>query len=92
MIRVYYDGDCHVEVRGHAGYGRRGEDLICAAASILVMTLKENCREAEIRPGYGKLTGGSREIFRGICRGFSLLSQKYPHHVHYMCINEKVKK
>ena len=89
MIFIQYDGTCRVTVRGHADYGRKGEDLICAAVSALVLTLRENCREAEIRPGYGKLTGGNREIFRGICLGFSLLARQYPHYVHYSCLNEK---
>ena len=92
MIRIYYDGESLVEAYGHAGYGRKGEDLICAAVSSLVLTLRESCRESEIKAGYGKLQGGNREIFRGICLGFALLARQYPHYVHYECAKEKVKK
>ncbi len=37
----------HLRVRGHAGAGEPGEDIVCAAVSILVMTLLENIRELE---------------------------------------------
>ena len=42
MIRVRYrrDGDSHSLVMdGHAGYGRHGEDIVCAAASAIVCSL-----------------------------------------------------
>ena len=40
MITVRYDRKCHrVTVSGHAGYAERGEDILCAAASMLLHTL-----------------------------------------------------
>ena len=40
MIRVRYDRREHrVTVSGHAGYAERGEDILCAAASMLLHTL-----------------------------------------------------
>ena len=40
MIRIVYRRDKHaVCIRGHAGSGESGHDLICAAVSILAYTL-----------------------------------------------------
>ena len=40
MIRIVYDRDKHaVSIRGHAGSGEAGHDLVCAAVSILAYTL-----------------------------------------------------
>lgn len=34
-------GTLHMTVRGHAGAGRKGEDLVCAGASMLAYTLAQ---------------------------------------------------
>ena len=40
MIRIVYRRDEHsVRIRGHAGSGESGHDLVCAAVSILAYTL-----------------------------------------------------
>lgn len=40
MIRIVYRRDGHsVRIRGHAGSGEAGHDLVCAAVSILAYTL-----------------------------------------------------
>ena len=40
MIRIVYRRDEHsVRIRGHAGSGEAGHDLVCAAVSILAYTL-----------------------------------------------------
>ena len=40
MIRIVYRRDKHaVRIRGHAGSGEAGHDLVCAAVSILAYTL-----------------------------------------------------
>ena len=50
MIRVEYDRrDCRVTVTGHAGYAERGEDILCAAASMLLQTLAAAVRELHRR-------------------------------------------
>ena len=50
MTCVKFDpDDFSVEVLGHAGAGLRGEDIVCAAASMLTMTLIE---AAGARPEY----------------------------------------
>lgn len=30
-----------IEAKGHAGYGKRGEDIVCASVSILMYTLEQ---------------------------------------------------
>lgn len=89
MIYVTYDGGSRLEVRGHARSGPKGRDLVCAGVTALVLTLRENCREAELRSGYAKLSGGSGEIFRGVSRGFALLAKNFPQCVHYKCLEER---
>lgn len=43
MIHVVYHREYNrVTVEGHAGRGEQGHDLICAAASILALTLASN--------------------------------------------------
>ena len=90
MIEVSYDGDCRMELRGHAGTAPRGKDLICAAVTALTLTLQENCRESGITSGRAWLQGGNPEIFRAISRGFALLARQYPYAVHYQCTGDRV--
>lgn len=50
MLYVRYDKkrDVHrLRVKGHAGYARKGEDIVCAACSILAYTLGQNARDLE---------------------------------------------
>ncbi len=48
MIRVVYRRDGpSLTVRGHAGSGEPGHDLVCAAASVLAHTLAANARALE---------------------------------------------
>ena len=43
MIQVVCSPEeCSVQITGHAGSGPKGQDLVCAAVSILVLTLEEN--------------------------------------------------
>ena len=37
----YWPDELMIEVQGHAGAGEKGEDLVCAAASMLAMTLQQ---------------------------------------------------
>ena len=92
MIYITYDGNCTMEIRGHAGTAAKGKDLICAAVTALTLTLQENSRESGIRAGRAWLTGGNPEIFRGLGRGFALLARQYPYAVHYKCIGDRVQK
>lgn len=46
MVNVNYDrAGCCVTVRGHAGSGKKGADLVCAGVSALVLTLAANVTE-----------------------------------------------
>lgn len=43
MIEIVYEKRTHsLVVSGHAGAGKKGEDIVCAAVSALVLTLAEN--------------------------------------------------
>ena len=39
ITAVYFPRQHRLEVRGHAGYGAAGEDIVCAAVSALICTL-----------------------------------------------------
>lgn len=48
MIRVCYDsGGFRVAITGHAGAGKAGEDVVCAAVSALAWTLAGNVSALE---------------------------------------------
>ena len=82
MITVTIDS-CHIAVAGHARAAPPGQDIVCAAVSVLVQTLVrsiEDLTEDEIQynlqPGraeirYGDLSEKSRTLidsfFVGIC-------------------------
>ena len=58
MTRVHYEcgadpPEYRMVIEGHAGAAERGEDLVCAAASILMWTLAERASD---RPEYGGMT------------------------------------
>ena len=86
MVEIQYDGLTHLTIRGHAGKAPRGENLICAAVTALALTLGENCQEKKIVPGWAEFTGGSRDFYRGMSRGFDLLARQYPMEMHYTCV------
>lgn len=62
MIRASCGG-AHLTVRGHAGYGEYGKDIVCAAASALVYALAGRLRETgrlerfQSAPGYAEIAG-----------------------------------
>lgn len=79
-------GERRLAVRGHAGYGRHGEDIVCAGISALVYalagTLEETGRlaEAVMEPGRADIRGEgdcTRE-FALVRRGLELLAERYP--------------
>ena len=45
MVKISFwkeeDGSIHLKVKGHANYAPKGEDLICASASMLVYTVAQ---------------------------------------------------
>ena len=67
MIEVtYYRAHNRVTVKGHAGSGPEGHDLVCAAASALALTLAGNvsCMQAQgaVRDTIINLNTGDTEI------------------------------
>ena len=98
MTRVEYE-PCGftLTVEGHAGAGVRGQDLVCAALSILTATLEAAVieREEKLLPSIGKSPGRvriscrpdpesvwlCRSLFETIFTGFELLGGSYPEHV-----------
>ena len=84
MIRVIFT-DRRMTVQGHAGYGEKGKDVVCAAVSALVYALiatleeTENIRESVIRPGYA--TVASKEADRAfdvVQGGLRQIAARYP--------------
>ena len=70
MIRVHFEGSA-VTMDGHAGYAKRGGDIVCAAVSILVyvqlrLLERQNAVEhADIREGHVELRareGGDLDV------------------------------
>ena len=51
MVRISWKPEGFLQVRGHAGSGEKGKDLICAAVSTLVLTLAANT-ERMVREGW----------------------------------------
>lgn len=50
MTHIYYDAEgLELEVSGHANAGRMGEDIVCAAVSILTQALLQNLKIAQER-------------------------------------------
>lgn len=94
MIEARYDeGTPALTVTGHAGSARYGRDLVCAAASILMLTLERALEnkgmlgaESEKRSGYAKIIcvergESTREIFETIFAGYALLAEEWPEYV-----------
>ncbi len=73
MIKVYhreYYGKSFITIEGHACYGKKGEDIVCAGVSALVCTLI-NCLRDEESAGRVKLL---RDVVRD---GFVALEVEY---------------
>lgn len=84
MIRASCGG-AHLTVRGHAGYGEYGKDIVCAAASALVYALAGRLRETgrlerfQSAPGYAEIagTGDCAREFALVRCGLGLLARQY---------------
>ena len=93
MTTVTYfeqNDEISVEIKGHAGYGKKDEDIVCAAISILGQTLlaylnvNHNKYDYILREGYiwAYAKGiNVRMALNVIMTGFYLLSRDYPEHV-----------
>ncbi len=84
MIEITYSRDS-LKIKGHAGYAPTGEDLVCAAVTILWRTLVASLNRCEYQEAAGDcymICGGlaDTEAFRIILNGFRLISEHYPEH------------
>lgn len=75
MIEVtYYREYNRVTVKGHAGAGPEGHDLVCAAASALALTLAGNVAymqsQKAVRDTILRLDAGDSEIQCKTCRRY----------------------
>lgn len=98
MTRVTYDpAAMRMSIEGHAGAGEPGHDLVCAAASILMLTMEAALRELGWweqvsilkKPGMAEFSccpgkkrmEQSREIFALIFLGYQTLEGICPGYV-----------
>lgn len=76
-------------LKGHAGYGNKGQDIVCAAVSALTYTLINHLdkvtgayRVDQGEPmkiyAYGT---GAMAAYRTIMTGYEMIAEKYPDHV-----------
>lgn len=84
MTEVRFErGAGFLSLSGHAGAGRRGKDLVCAALSILAETAAA-LPGAVTRRGEGwQVTAADPEQLRVLARGFRLLARDWPQYVKY---------
>ena len=88
MIRAAC-GERYLAVRGHAGYGRQGQDIVCAGVSALVYALAGRLRETgrlerfQSAQGYAEIagTGDCAREFALVRCGLELLARQYPDRV-----------
>ena len=105
MTRIIYDRDgLAISMEGHALSGSYGQDIICAAESMLIMCLERRLMDFEDRIMLRccKKPGGvyieaepdamsqaqCRECFETVFAGFRLLAQYEPEHVSVQEIGE----
>ena len=92
MIRIEHsrEGDRHrLTAKGHAGYGPRGADIVCAGVSALTYALLASIEklggtilEAWVTSGDTKIVcrGGDGAFAVALC-GMKEIARKYPQHV-----------
>lgn len=98
MIRARYGRrSLSLDLRGHAQYGPKGKDIVCAAASALAFTAAAALQDESERfyprvveqPGALRIACEPAEGSRRACRrlldtiwiGFELLAQQFPEYV-----------
>ena len=94
MVRVRFErrGETvSLTVCGHAGYAPRGQDIVCAAASMLSMTAAARAsalgqvRTLDMQEGSMRLVCEAApqvlEALETVRAGFAVLAEKYPAHI-----------
>ncbi|MBQ8836442.1 MAG: ribosomal-processing cysteine protease Prp [Clostridia bacterium] len=70
MINVVYDEACGITMTGHAGQAPRGQDIVCAGASAIVISLAEMLeRNSEELIERGILLESGRASIKVVPRG-----------------------
>ncbi len=80
MIRVYRTPGILV-LKGHAGAAPKGEDLVCAAVSVLTETLRATLfpKESILEEGFAAFRFAEPcPEAEFVCRGLRLLEKAYP--------------
>lgn len=83
-----------LNVEGHAGFAKLGDDIVCAAASMLAQALLYAlegvdgiCLESDVRSGHLWLQCTSNPETRAMMAvaeaGFEQLAEAYPSHIEY---------
>jgi uncharacterized protein YsxB (DUF464 family) len=100
MTRIVYDpAGLRLEMEGHAGAGPCGQDPVCAALSMLAMTLERRVTELadSVYPTLSRAPGRfslscspeagaeaqCRECFETVGAGLALLAEQRPEHVSF---------
>lgn len=88
------------EVRGHAGFEDVGQDIVCAAASVLVINAVNSCEvllgiEPESRDDGKTLLcqvpqdESAQLLFHSMVYGLEALMKQYPKHVQVRTVEDK---
>ena len=86
-----YDGG--ITINGHANYAPQGQDIVCAAVSILAHTLIASIEELttdtiqyDVQPGWvdikhGNLSGSAQALVDSFFIGINMIAEDYPDNV-----------
>lgn len=92
MITVRIRGDT-LSVSGHANYGPKGYDIVCASASMLISNLIESIEsltddivtylmsDGQFEMKYKDLSEQSKLLTDSFFIGFTMLAREYPDYV-----------
>lgn len=93
MTRIDYsvtEDKFDIEIRGHAGYAAMGNDIVCAAISVLIQTLMLHMEkvteewDALMENGYAHVKGkGEKAVasFETILTGLRAMENQYPQYI-----------
>jgi hypothetical protein len=100
MIEIMFSNhpanQCDLDITGHSGLAKRGEDIICAAASVLAQTFVGGCETELNAEATGFMDSGNckirvrvqnnqieklQAVYKVFYYGFRKLTQAYPKHI-----------
>ena len=86
------DNELNIRLKGHAGYGPEGSDIVCSAATTLCNTLSgyladkpmQKCRlekgDIEININLDKCPQGIWEVINFVAVGFQVIAYSFPNY------------